>query len=78
MGNKKLSRPRCESCGNRIYRIYSPFRKSIWRDIPSHCPRCGKQITFDKKVQLDEHDALIWLLSCFGVIVIIVVIFIIF
>jgi len=62
LGKKILLRPKCEHCGERIYRSHSPFSEYFWGKIPSHCPNCGKEISFDKKEYLIEHEALLCLL----------------
>ncbi|MCK4384546.1 MAG: hypothetical protein KAW66_14695 [Candidatus Lokiarchaeota archaeon] len=64
LGKKILLNPRCESCGKRIYRIHSRFKNYNWREIPSHCPRCGTQISSDRIEHLVKHDELRYLLSC--------------
>jgi hypothetical protein len=64
LGKKILKRPRCESCGERIFRSQGPFRNYFWGKIPSHCPRCGKQISAEKQAHLNAHDEFIWLSWC--------------
>lgn len=76
--NKSYLRPRCEKCGTRIYRIYHPFKNYLWRDIPSHCPKCGEQISYYKKEHLIEREALGFLIGCIICIAFLIVVFIIF
>jgi hypothetical protein len=71
---KILLRPKCEHCGERIYRSRSPFSQYLGRKIPSHCPNCGKEISLDKKEYLIEHEALLCLLLCIVFITVILVI----
>ncbi|MFX1494207.1 MAG: hypothetical protein ACFFBZ_08000 [Promethearchaeota archaeon] len=78
LGKKVLSRPRCENCGARIYRTRGIFKNYFWGEIPSHCPKCGEQISLDKKNHLREHDELIWLLWCVIFITIVIVVLVIF
>jgi DNA-directed RNA polymerase subunit RPC12/RpoP len=72
-----LNRPRCESCGNRLYRSHHPFRNYFWGTVPSHCPRCGKEVSLDQKNQLIEHEGLLWLQICGIVIIFVIVVLII-
>ncbi|MFX0033576.1 MAG: hypothetical protein ACFE8E_08440 [Candidatus Hodarchaeota archaeon] len=76
--NKKiLYRPRCENCGNRLYRSHHPFRNYFWGTIPSHCPRCGKEVSLDQKNQLIKHEGLFCLLICSIFITFVIVVLII-
>lgn len=75
---KELSRPKCEGCGKRIYRPYSLVKSYMWRKIPSHCPYCGKQFSFEKKKHLLEHEELRWMLLCCVFIIIFIVLSVIF
>jgi predicted amidophosphoribosyltransferase len=73
LGKKILKRPRCESCGERIYRSTSPFRNYFWGDTPSHCSRCGKKFNSDTQKHLNAHDEFVWLSWC-GVFIIFVIV----
>ncbi|MFX1414189.1 MAG: hypothetical protein ACFFA2_10170 [Promethearchaeota archaeon] len=80
--NKKiLYRPRCESCGNRLYRSFRSFRHpfcgSFWGTVPSHCPKCGKEVNLDQKSQLIEHEGLVCLLICSVFVIFVVVLLLI-
>jgi len=77
--NKQIFvRPRCDGCGEKIYRSNSPFRNYFWEKIPSNCSRCGKQLSNDRKKQLQDHDELIWLSTCLLVIVFFIIIIVVF
>jgi len=75
---KTLSRPRCGNCGKRIFRPYSRFKNYMWRQIPSHCPYCGEELSFDKKERLVEYEEFLWMLLCLAVIIFFIVIAVIF
>ena len=77
LGKKILRRPRCENCGARIFRTRGIFSNYFWGEIPSHCPKCGEQISGDKKNHLREHDELIWALWCVTFITIVIVVLVI-
>ena len=77
-GKEILKRPRCEGCGGRIYRSQSPFGNYFWGDTPSHCSRCGKQISAHKKEHLNAHDEFIWLSMCGIFIIFVIVVLILF
>ncbi|MFX1569310.1 MAG: hypothetical protein ACFFCV_13185 [Promethearchaeota archaeon] len=73
-----LKRPRCEGCGGKIYRSNSPFRNYFWEKIPSNCSNCGKQLSNEKKKQLQDHDEFLWLSLCLISITIFIVIIVVF
>ncbi|MHA2180483.1 MAG: hypothetical protein ACXAAH_03575 [Promethearchaeota archaeon] len=77
-GKSIVKRPRCESCGARIYLSSKPFTNYFWGDTPSHCSRCGKQISNYNQKHLNEHDECIWLSLCCISIIFLIVVFIIF
>ncbi|MFW9970731.1 MAG: hypothetical protein ACFFDF_11085 [Candidatus Odinarchaeota archaeon] len=64
LGRKVIVRPRCDKCGERIYRSHSPFSNYWWGKIPSHCPNCGAEIKMEKKEHFIEHESLICLVLC--------------
>ncbi|MHA2392193.1 MAG: hypothetical protein ACXAEX_09480 [Promethearchaeota archaeon] len=74
---KKLVIPKCDNCGERLYRSHNPFSNYFWGKIPSHCPRCGKQVSSDKKDQLVVYEGFWWLIRCTLFITILIVVIII-
>lgn len=80
---KKFKRPRCDNCGAKIYPKAKPFRENNWLfgEIPSYCPDCGKELSNQKRAQLDEYKTLIyyiWCLVCIFFVIITIVIIIAF
>ena len=74
MREKILSRPKCENCGERIYRAGKPFSPIIgYSSIPVHCPRCGVRLSVKKKEVLVKHDKSIWFLSFIVFIMLVIV-----
>ena len=78
LGKKILKRPRCKRCGGRIYLSHSPFKNYFWGDTPSHCSKCGTQISTDKQEHLNAHDEFIWLAWCCVCIIFVIVVLAIF
>lgn len=79
LGRKSLLRPRCESCGEPIYRTHSPYSPIIWRDsIPAYCPRCGERLSAEKKEVLIGHDRGRWLIICPVFITLVIIIVVIY
>jgi len=79
----KFKRPRCENCGAKLFPKNKPFRKAsfLFGDLPSYCPDCGKEITNQKKVQLDNYSTLIfslWCISFISFVIVVLVIILIF
>ncbi|MFX1499071.1 MAG: hypothetical protein ACFFBH_16260 [Promethearchaeota archaeon] len=71
----KLKRPRCDNCGKKIYPKSNPFIRSsfLFGKIPSYCPDCGKEISNEKKAQLDEYSTSIYAIWCLGFITFVVI-----
>ncbi len=79
MREKILLRPKCENCGERIYRAGKPFRPIIgYSSIPVHCPRCGERLSAKKKEALVKHDRSIWFLLFIVFITLLIVIVVIY
>ena len=75
---KVLRKPRCDNCGARIFRTRGiPAFYNLGK-VPSHCPRCGEQISIDKKNQLLRNEKLLWLLWCVIFTTIVIVTLVIF
>ncbi|MFX1493240.1 MAG: hypothetical protein ACFFBZ_03055 [Promethearchaeota archaeon] len=78
LDKKILSKPRCDNCGARIFRTRGiPALYNLGK-VPSYCPRCGAQISVDKKNHLVRNEKLLWLLWCiiFNTIVIVTLVII--
>jgi predicted amidophosphoribosyltransferase len=60
---KILERPRCKACGERLYKIQGPFRNYLWGKIPSHCPRCGAELSVNTKSRLQDHDETLYFIG---------------
>jgi hypothetical protein len=73
LGKKVFLRPKCEHCGERLYKIHGPFVEYFWGKVPSHCPKCGERISLDKKNHLIAHDGLLWLILCISAITFMIV-----
>ncbi len=75
----KFKRPRCESCGAKIYPKIKPFRKAnfFFGDLPSYCPNCGNEISNEKNAQVAKYSTSIYCLLCIGFILFVVVLVII-
>jgi len=76
----KLKRPKCESCGAKIYPQIKPIRIRnfpILGDLPLYCSNCGKEISNEKNAQVADYDTNFYCLFCIGVILFVVVVVII-
>ena len=75
----KSKRPRCESCGAKIYPKVNPFIRAnfLFGDLPSYCPNCGKEISNKKNAQVAKYNTNVYCLWCIGFILFVVVVFII-
>ena len=75
----EFKRPRCESCGVKIYPKSSPFRKAdfLIGDVPRSCPNCGKEISNEKNAQVANYGTTIYCLWFIGFIFFVVVVFLI-
>ena len=73
LDKKILRKPRCDNCGARIFRTRGiPALYNLGK-VPSYCPRCGEQISVDKKKHLVRNEKLVWSVCCviFSIIVIV-------
>ncbi|MFW9952239.1 MAG: hypothetical protein ACFFKA_19130 [Candidatus Thorarchaeota archaeon] len=75
-----FKRPRCESCGVKIYPKSTPFSRSdfLIGDLPSYCPSCGKEISNEKNAELEKYGTTFYCIWCIGFISFVIVLFIIF
>jgi len=75
----KFKRPRCESCGVKIYPKVKPFRRAdfLIGDLPSYCPSCGKEISNEKNAEVANYGTTIYCLWCIGFISFVIVVWII-
>jgi len=78
----QYKRPRCDYCRTKLFPKNKPFswRQPDWLfgEIPAHCPDCGKEVSNEKKAQLDEYCTLIFSLWCVGFISFVIVVLVIF
>ena len=72
----KFKRPRCESCGKKIYPKVNPFIRAnfLFGDLPSYCPNCGKEISNEKNAQVAKYNAYLYGLWCIAFVTIVVII----
>ena len=81
MSLKKLNfkRPRCDSCGSKIYPKTKPLRRAnfLLGDLPLYCPNCGEKISNEKNAQVAEYGTNIYCIWCIGFLLIVVVVLII-
>ncbi len=63
-----FKRPQCENCGWKIYPITKTFRipDFLHGRVPSHCPKCGKEISREKKAQVAKYNIYGCSLWCIG------------
>lgn len=75
----KFKRPRCDNCGVKLFPKNKPFRTAafLFGDLPSYCPDCGKEISNEKRAQLDEYSTSIYSLWCIGFISFVIVVLVI-
>ena len=78
---KKMNpkRPRCESCGAKIYPKTSPFIQAnfLIGDLPSYCPNCGKEISNEKNAQVAKYNTNVYCLWCIGFMLFVIIVLII-
>ena len=73
LDKKTLRKPKCDNCGARIFRTRGiPALYNLGK-VPSYCPRCGVQISADKKNHLARSEKLLWLLWCVIISIIVIV-----
>ena len=73
----KLKRPRCENCGVKLFPKHKLFFREpsfLFGDLPIYCPDCGKEISNEKRAQLDEHSTKIYCLWCISFVIVVLVI----
>ncbi len=75
----KFKRPRCENCGVKFFPKNKPFREAsfLFGDLPIYCPDCGKEISNEKRAQLDEYSTKIYCLWCIWFISFVIVVLVI-